>query len=127
MADLAYPATPPPTIGAIQGRAISRFTAVTPLARPSRTQQDPRYIRSTTGAISDVVVLRVNATTEVPFANGRVWLLRAADGYKAWEGWTDAAGAYTATGLEFGVEYVALAIDPTRTHKTTGAGPVLAT
>ena len=74
-----------------------------------------------------MVVLRVNATTEVPFANGRVWLMRLADGFKAWEGWTDATGAYTATGLEIGVEYVALAIDPTRTHKTTGAGPVLAT
>lgn len=127
MADLAYPATPAPTPGVIQGRVQTRFTSVSPVALPSSTQQDLRYTRSTTGMISDVVVLKVNSTTEVPFANGRVWLLRAADGLKAWEGWTDAAGAYNATGLELGVEYVALAIDPTRTHKTTGAGPVLAT
>ena len=127
MADLAFPTVSPPVPGAIQGRVISRFTQVQPLARPARTQQDPRYIRSTTGTISDLVVLRVNASTELPYANGRVWLLRLADGYKAWEGYTDAAGAYSADGLELGVEYVAMAIDPTRTHKTTGAGPVLAT
>lgn len=125
MADLAYPTFQVPYAGVAQGRAPSRFTLLFPTPHPSRLQQDPRYIRSTTGTISDVVVLKTG-TVETPFVNGRVWLLRAADGFKAWEGWTDATGAYTATGLELGVEYIAVGIDPTRTHKTTGAGPVLA-
>jgi hypothetical protein len=67
------------------------------------------------------------SSPESPFANGRVWLLRLADGYKAWEGWSDAGGYYTATGLELGVEYIAVGIDPYRNHKATGAGPVVAT
>ena len=42
-------------------------------------------------------------------------------------GWSDAGGYYTATGLELGVEYIAVGIDPYRNHKATGAGPVVAT
>lgn len=82
-------------------------------------------VASTTGTITDQVVLKSGAT-ETPYVNGRVWLLRLADGYKAWEGWSNAGGYYTATGLEVGVDYVAVAIDPLRNHKTTGAGPVTA-
>lgn len=125
MADLAYPTalTPPP--GAVQGRAPERYTSAAPAPTPGRLIQDLRHVRSTAGTIADQVVVKAGAT-EVPFANGRVWLLRLADGYKAWEGWTDASGTYTATGLELGVEYVAVGIDPYRNQKATGAGPVMA-
>ena len=126
MADLAYPVAPVPTLGAVQGRAKARYTAATPVHRPAPLQLDLRHIRPTTGTITDQVVVKSGAT-EVLFVNGRVWLLRLADGRKAWEGWSDAAGYYTATGLEVGVDYVAVAIDPARNHKTTGAGPVTAT
>ena len=93
---------------------------------PGRLVQDYRHLRPTTGTITDQVVVKAGAV-DVPFALGRVWLLRLADGYKAWEGWSDAAGNYTATGLELGVEYIAVGIDPYRNQKATGAGPVLAT
>lgn len=87
--------------------------------------RDYRHTTDTTGTITDQVVLK-SGVNEMPFANGRVWLLRLSDGRKAWEGWSDAAGNYTATGLEVGVEYIAVGIDPYRNQKATGAGPVLA-
>lgn len=126
MADLAYPALPAPTPGEIQGRTSARFVAVIPAPIPQRFGIDYRHGRPTTGTITDRVVFKSGAS-ELPFANGRVWLLRLADGYKAWEGWSDSAGWYTATGLELGVEYVAVGIDPYRNHRATGAGPVMAT
>ena len=81
----------------------------------------------TTGTITDRVMFKATPSSpESPFAQGRVWLLRLVDGYKAWEGWSNAAGYYTATGLELGVDYIAVGIDPLRNHKATGAGPVRA-
>ena len=79
------------------------------------------------GMVRDRVMVKLTTSApESPFAKGRVWLLRLSDGYKAWEGWSDADGWYTARGLELGVEYVAVGIDPYRDHKATGAGPVVA-
>lgn len=109
--------------GFAQGRPRQRYTITTRNSAPGRLLQDPRVVIAMSGGIADQVILKIGPV-ETPFANGRVWLLRAADGYKAWEGWSDAAGNYSATGLELGVEYVAVAIDPTRQHKTTAAGPV---
>lgn len=83
--------------------------------------------RPASGVISDRVTFKSTPSSpESPFANGRVWLLRLADGYKAWEGWSDAGGYYTATGLDLGETYIAVGIDPYRNHKATGAGPVVA-
>ena len=127
MADLAYPTALMSPPGAIEGRAPQRYTGLQGMLPPSLISQDLRHVRSTAGIITDQVVLKVNASAEVPFVNGRVWLLRLADGYKAWEGWSNATGHYTATGLEVGVKYVAICIDPYNNHKTTGAGPVTAT
>lgn len=126
MADLVYPASPQDPPGHVAGRAATIYTGTATVPLPGRLLRDLRLLISTSGTITDRVMLKVNATTEQPFVNGRVWLLRLADGYKAWEGWSDAAGYYTATGLEIGVDYVAVAIDPARNHKTTGAGPVTA-
>lgn len=125
MADLSYPVGLVPLPAVVLGRGNQPFSGLSLTPPPGHPQSDLRNIRPNTGTVSDVLVLRVNASTEVPFANGRVWLLRAADGYKAWEGFTDAAGAYSATDLELGIEYIAVAIDPTRQHKATGAGPVM--
>lgn len=126
MAHLAYPVSAVGTGGSVNGRAAARFAGVIVHRVDGRLARDFRHLITTSGTISDVVVLKTGGG-EMPFTNGRVWLLRLADGYKAWEGWTDAAGAYTATGLELGVEYIAVGIDPLRNHKATGAGPVLAT
>lgn len=125
MADLAYPTAAAPLPGVIQGRSAAVYTAAVVVPIPRRTI-DIRHLRATTGTITDRVVFKSGAS-ELPFASGRVWLLRLADGYKAWEGWSDGAGWYTATGLELGVEYVAMGIDPYRNHRATGAGPVMAT
>jgi hypothetical protein len=74
------------------------------------------------------MMLKASPTApEVPFVRGRVWLLRALDGYKAWDGFTDAAGRYSADGLELGVAYIPVGIDPTGTHKASAAGPAIAT
>ena len=107
------PYVPPPLLGTpAVGRLLQNFYTGKPAS----------------GVISDRVMFKATPSSpETPFALGRVWLLRLDDGYKAWEGWSDAAGYYTATGLELGVEYIAVGIDPYRNHKATGAGPVVAT
>lgn len=64
---------------------------------------------------------------ELPMVFAKIWLLRYEDGFKAWEGFTDANGYYHADGLEEGVAYIAVGIDGTRTYKVVGTGPVVAT
>lgn len=114
--------------GHLQGATTSPFTTAHRVPPVARALPDFRHTTATTGFISDRVMFKATPSSpESPFANGRVWLLRLADGYKAWEGWSDAGGYYTATGLELGVEYIAVGIDPYRNHKATGAGPVVAT
>lgn len=126
MADLAYPLGAVPALGAIQGRpAQVAYTGVQQYPPPIRLRDDWRNFRVSLGVITDRITLKTEAG-ELPFANGRVWLLRRADGWKAWEGWSDADGYYTATGLELHVEYIAVGIDPYRNNKATGAGPVMA-
>lgn len=127
MADLSYPTTVTPAPGAIQGNPRAKYSGLHMAPFPVSLRQDRRQQRFTIGVITDRVMLRTGASTEVPFALGRVWLLRLQDGWKAWEGWSDAGGYYTAEGLELGVEYIAVGIDPARNHKATGAGPVTAT
>ena len=112
--------------GLLQGAPGVQFSGLVPLP-PLRRSQDYRHATPTTGAIADYMMLKASPTApEVPFARGRVWLLRAIDGYKAWEGYSDAQGYYRAEGLELGVAYIAVGIDPWGNHKTVGAGPVVA-
>jgi hypothetical protein len=125
MSELATPTGALGLTSWVSGRPNEPFSGTTPLANLLLSRQDYRILASTSGAITDRVVVK-NGNVEVPFVLGRVWLLRLVDGFKAWEGWSDADGYYTATGLELGAEYVAVAIDPTRNHKTAGAGPVIA-
>lgn len=125
MADISTPTGHVALFGEVAGKAPATFAGAEGVYLYGQSVRDLRHLTPTQGSITDQVVLKT-AGGEVPFVNGRVWLLRLADGFKAWEGWSDAAGTYTATGLEVGVEYVALAIDPTKQHKTTGAGPVVA-
>ncbi len=116
--------------GATVVLAVQPYVPPTLVGTPvvGRLLQDFRTGQPASGVITDRVMFKATPSSpESPFANGRIWLLRAADGYKAWEGWSDAGGYYTATGLELGVEYIAVGIDPYRNHKATGAGPVVAT
>lgn len=73
---------------------------------------------------NQVVARETPTSPEVPVPHARVILLRASDGAKAWAGRSNAQGYYTATGLEDGESYVAVALDPTKTHQATAAGPV---
>lgn len=112
----------------LQGQRGMQFSGLLPLPRAQKLAQDYRHASPTTGVIADYMMLKASPTApEVPFARGRVWLLRAIDGYKACECWTDAQGRYTAEGLELGVAYIPVGIDPTGMHKAAAGGPVVAT
>ena len=116
-----------PMPGVIAGVPARAYAATVAQALPGRSVQDLRHVNSTTGVIADRVMFKASASSpEAPFQGGRVWLLRALDGFKAWEGYSDAQGYYRAEGLELGVAYIAVAIDPWGNHKTVGAGPVIA-
>lgn len=117
-----------PLPGGLQGTSGAAFTSVMLCQPPARLQQDYRLSTPTTGRIVDYMMLKASPTApEVPFARGRVWLLRAIDGYKACECRTDARGRYTAEGLELGVDYIPVGIDPTGQNKASAAGPAVAT
>lgn len=113
--------------GYAQGRPPTRYASADLVPAPVPLARDYRQQGATTGTITDRVMFKATPSSpESPFAMGRIWLMRLADGYKAWEGWSNAAGYYTATGLELDVDYIAVGIDPNRNHKATGAGPVRA-
>lgn len=128
MAELSYAMTGVGLSGATPPVATPLpYRGICGVGLASGPGKDWRIVGDTSGVISDRVMFKASPSSpESPFATGRVWLLRLADGYKAWEGWSNATGHYTATGLEVGVEYIAVGIDPLRNHKATGAGPVRA-
>lgn len=112
----------------LQGAPGAQYSGAVPLPQPTRLAPDYRHGAILSGRIVDYMMLKASPTApEVPFVRGRVWLLRAIDGYKAWEGFTDAEGRYSADGLELGVAYIPVGIDPTGTHKASAAGPAIAT
>lgn len=119
---------PLPRPAFLQGQHGMQFSGLLPLPRAQKLAQDYRHANPTTGVIADYMMLKASPTApEVPFARGRVWLLRAIDGYKAWEGYTDSQGRYRAEGLELGVDYIPVGIDPAGQHKASAAGPAVAT
>ena len=112
----------------LQGVPGTHYAGTHPITQTQRLLQDYRHAAPTVGKIVDYMMLRPSAAApEVPFTKGRVWLLRAIDGFKAWEGLTDASGRYSAEGLELGVTYIPVGIDPTGQHKAAAAGPAVAT
>lgn len=115
-------------VGPVRGGVPPAFLRLAGVGLSSGRGKDWRLLADTKGVISDRVMIKLTPSSpETPFANGRVWLLRLTDGYKAWEGWSNAQGYYTARGLEVGAAYIAVGIDPYAEHKATGAGPVIAT
>lgn len=108
---------------------MAKITTPTALVSAMLTSArgDYRFEPPAVGVLQDRVMVKLSPSApEIPFANVRVWLLTLAGGRLAWQGWSDAAGYYSATGLEVGAEYIAVGIDPYRDHKATGAGPVVA-
>ena len=114
--------------GPVKGAVPPAFTRTSSVGLASGRGKDWRLFADTKGVISDRVMIKLTPSSpETPFVNGRVWLLRLTDGYKAWLGFSNAQGYYTARWLELGVAYIAVGIDPYAEHKATGAGPVIAT
>lgn len=127
MTALLYPTTSIGLLGAISGRANPRFRGAGEVGLKSGQGKHWAIVGDTSGVIRDRVMIRITPSSpESPFKGGRVWLFRALDGYKAWEGFSDAQGWYAARGLEVGVAYIAVAIDPYKEHRAVGAGPVVA-
>lgn len=90
---------------------------------------DYRFVPPATGTIATnnrVMVKAGPETPETPMAGARVRLHRMIDGYCAWEGLSDAAGYYHASGLEVGLTYIPVAIDLSGTYECVAAGPVVA-
>ncbi len=81
----------------------------------------------TMGAVRDMVTAKANSEAPEQPRVARVWLMRLADGAKAWEGYSASDGSYAADGLAIGHEYVPVGIDPKRDHQCVAAGPVRAT
>lgn len=134
MAELNYPVRILSPRGFAAGNAGVSFTRVAPVPRASAIRRDFRLTGQTDGTWTDRVMFKATPTSpEQPFANALVWVLRRADGYLAWSGFSDASGYYTASRLENGVDYVAVGIDPRDASliapgqpgkfKTVGAGP----
>ena len=133
MATLAYPVRPV-AIGKVSGAAAPGFVRVAPQSIRAGLARDFRLVGDSRGTWTDRVMFKAGAgAPEQPFAGALVWVLRRADAALAWSGFSDASGYYTATGLERGVDYVAVGIDPRDAarippgapglFKTVGAGP----
>ena len=123
-----------PAIAAVQGNPAHIYNQAASLPAMARALRDFRVLGDSDGTWTDRVVFKAGAgAPEQPFAGALVWVLRRADAALAWSGFSDASGYYTATGLERGVDYVALGIDPRDAarippgapglFKTVGAGP----
>ena len=134
MAELNYPVGILSSHGLVAGNAGVSFTQTAPVPRTSAISRDFRLTGQTDGTWTDRVMFKATPTSpEQPFMNALVWVLRRADGYLAWSGFSDANGYYTASRLENGVDYVAVGIDPRDAarippgapglFKTVGAGP----
>ena len=141
LAVAAMPATPPTTLVGVSplsspliGHAFVAPTGILGAHTVGRLLRDFRLTGDTHGTWTDRVVFKATPSSpEQPFANALVWILRRMDGYMAWAGYSDANGYYTATGLENGVQYVAVGIDlrdaahippgDPGLFKTVGAGP----
>lgn len=127
MATLSTPTLVGPALVAVQGVAPPVYLDTVVQRARVTVPRDLRISNPTDGFIRDRVMLKSSSTApEVPYTNSRVYVFRLLDAYRAWTGVTDALGYYHATGLEPGVEYLALAVDLAREHKATAAGPVLA-
>ena len=126
MAELNYPVRILGPRGLVAGNAGVSFTQTAPVPRISAISRDFRLAGQTDGTWTDRVMFKAAPTSpEQPFANALVWVLRRADGYLAWSGFSDANGYYTASRLENGVDYVALGIDPRDASRIPVDGPGL--
>lgn len=116
-------------LGAIQGARAQIYTGTATTRPAGRLAKDYRQPDADMAGmvINAVVVVPTAGAAEQLMPGARVWLLKAQDGMKVWEGYSDATGQYRATGLELGREYVPVAIDPAGQYKAAAAGPVVAT
>lgn len=116
--------------GFVQAKGAASYSGVQLARRLLRGPHDYRYESDTSGTVTENnrVYFKADASSpEVPFTgSATVRLHRLVGGACVWQGVSDAAGYYWPTGLEVGVSYYCVAIDPTGTHQVTAAGPVVA-
>ena len=106
---------------------MAELSLVGELIEPARSTANFFRARGVSGVVPGRAMFYPSPSSSAePFANGRVWMLRLADGAKAWEGWSDALGYYTASGLEAGVDYIVVGVDPYGNQAAVAAGPVRA-
>ena len=98
-----------------------------PIIRSARDLRFPASDTSGTVKNNNRVMVKAGPDSpETPMAGARVRLHRMIDAFCAWEGLSDSAGYYHATGLEVGFRYVPVAIDLSGTYECVAAGFVVA-
>ena len=126
---LAYDTLLVGALTAASGRSAQKFAGATDRVWLFMASLDFRFFGDTTGTITNnnrVMVKAGPTDPETPMAGARVRLHRKQDGYCAWEGISDAAGYYHASGLEVGLTYIPVAIDMSGNFECVAAGPVVA-
>lgn len=130
MAALSYPGSPVGLSGAASGAAPAIGAGLVMLQQPvDSPAQDWRFLADTSGTITANNRVMVKAgpdAPETPMPGARVRLHRLIDGYSVWQGISDAAGYYHASGLEVGMTYIPVAIDLSGTYECVASGPVVA-
>lgn len=92
-----------------------------------RSASDARFIGGAIGVYRNRVYAKASENApELPLASARVDIYKLQDGRRVWTGFSDADGYYTATGLEIGLKYIPLAVDPTGQFECVASGPVVA-
>ena len=108
---------------------MSVIASASRLVLPVASARDFRFSGDTTGTITTNNRVMIKAgpdAPETPMPGARVRLHRKQDGYCAWEGISDAAGYYHASGLEVGLTYIPVAIDLSGTYECVAANPIMA-
>lgn len=129
MATLSYPTTLSRQLSIPVARPKAMYSGIRTSLAVVLKNRDYRFFADTSGTIAANNRVMVKAgpdAPETPMPGARVRLHRAADGYCAWHGISDAAGYYHASGLEVGLTYIPVAIDLSGTYECVAAGPVIA-
>jgi hypothetical protein len=88
---------------------------------------DVRFVDGARGVHRNrVYVKETENAPEFPLAGARVDLYKLQDGRRAWTGFSDTDGYYAASGLEIGLKYIPVAVDPTGQFECAASGPVVA-
>jgi len=103
--------------------------SATLLPTPERTDRDAIFGRDDSASLTQNAVVRVKADPDapkLPMPGALVRLHERVSGRLDWQGYSGADGAYHASGLVPGAEYVPVGIDVARNFASVASGPVVA-